>query len=117
MTGLSPAERTLNNGGHHAYPFLLAAGASLAAALIPTPAAAEESCDRRDKVLGQLAQKYQEIPVAIGVTSTGGLVEVLATGDGSTWTIIVTTPQGVSCLVAEGEGLRFLRRVERDPVA
>ena len=87
------------------------------AALIPTAAASAEVCDQRDKVLGQLAQKYQEIPVAIGVTSTGGLVEVLATGDGSTWTIIVTTTDGVSCLVAAGEGLRFLRRVERDPVA
>ena len=88
-----------------------------AAALIPTAAASAEVCDQRTKVLGQLARKYQEAPVAIGVTDTGGLVEVLATSDGSTWTIIVTTPQGVSCLLATGEGLRFLRRVERDPVA
>ena len=97
---------------------MLAAVAFCAAALIPTTAAsAEEACDERADVLGHLARKYQEAPVAMGVTSTGGLVEVLATGDGSTWTIIVTTPQGVSCLVAEGEGLQFLRRVERDPVA
>ena len=97
---------------------MLAAAAFLAAALIPTTAAAAaEVCDQHAKVLGQLARKYQEAPVGIGVTSSGNIVEVLTTGDGSTWTIIVTTPQGVSCLVAEGEGLRFLRRVERDPVA
>ena len=91
--------------------------AFVAAALIPTPAASAEVCDQHAKVLGQLARKYQEEPVAIGVTDTGGLVEVLATSDGSTWTIIVTTTDGMSCLVAAGEGLRFLRRVERDPVA
>ena len=55
-----------------------------------------------------LANKYKEAPVAVGVTNTGGLVEVYSTGDGNTWTIIVTTPQGMSCLVAAGEGWRTI---------
>ncbi len=54
-------------------------------------------------------RKYQEAPIGAGVTNSGGLVEVLTTSDGSTWTIIVTTPQGVSCLVATGEGWRTLK--------
>ncbi len=103
-------------GDSHAFPFLLAAVASAAAALIPTPAAAQQvPCGQRDNVLGRLAQKYGESPVAIGVTSMGGLVEVLSTPDGKTWTIILSDPNGTSCLVASGEGWRGMARVEREP--
>ena len=69
----------------------------------------QPQCGERDKVLDQLAQKYQEAPVAIGVTTTGGLIEVLTAAKGETWTIIVTTPQGMSCMVAAGEGWRDIR--------
>ena len=67
-----------------------------------------QQCDQRARVLGHLAQKYKEAPVAIGLTSTGGMVEVLTTGDGGTWTIILSNPNGTSCLVAAGEGWRGL---------
>ncbi len=71
----------------------------------PTPV---QQCDQRTRVIGHLARKYQETPVAIGVTTSGGMVEVLTTGDGGTWTIILSTPNGTSCLVAAGEGWRAL---------
>ncbi len=77
-----------------------------------TAAAQQVACRPHDDVLAHLAQKYDEVPVAIGVTNKGGLVEVLTTGDGDTWTIIVTTPQGISCLVAAGEGWRRVPRVD-----
>ncbi len=80
--------------------------------MFATPALAAPQCGPRATVLGHLAQKYQETPVAAGVTNAGGLVEVLTTGDGETWTIIVTTPQGISCLVAAGEGWRTLKRAQ-----
>ncbi len=90
----------------------LAAAAFLSApettARAQTPAQAQQ-CDQRAKVIGHLAQKYQEAPVAIGVTTSGGMVEVLASGDGGTWTIILSNPNGTSCLVAAGEGWRALR--------
>ncbi len=90
---------------------------AFAAALIVAPialsadgAARPAPCNQRDDVLGHLAQKYQELPVAIGVTNRGGLVEVLSTGDGKTWTIIISSPEGTACLVAAGEGWRALPR-------
>jgi len=86
-----------------------ALGPSGAMAQAQGPAQARQQCDERTKVLGHLANKYQEAPVAIGVTSSGGLVEVLSTGDGNTWTIIVSKPNGVSCLLAAGEGWRAIR--------
>lgn len=63
-------------------------------------------CDTRADVLALLAQKYKEAPIAFGVTNNGGLVEVLTDEHGTTWTIIVTSPEGVTCLVAAGEGWR-----------
>ncbi len=71
-----------------------------------TQTAAQAACSPRTDVLGHLAKKYGEAPVAIGVTNKGGLVEVLTTGDGNTWTIIVSMPNGTSCMVAAGEGWR-----------
>jgi len=71
-------------------------------------AQAGKQCDARDRVLTHLAKKYHEAPVAVGLTSGGGLIEVLSSGTGETWTIIVSNPDGVSCLVAAGEGWRKL---------
>ncbi len=64
---------------------------------------ATPSCDFRDTILEFLERRYQETPVALGITSGGGLVEVLTTDDGKTWTIIVTRPDGWACLVAAGD--------------
>lgn len=93
----------------------LALGAGFA--LVASAAAAQPQCNERDQVLELLAKKYKEAPVAAGVTNTGGLVEVLTDGTGGTWTIIVTTPQGVSCLVAAGEGWRTMEQVAVEPEA
>ena len=76
---------------------------------------AAPSCTERDAALRHLAKKYQEAPVAVGVTSGGGLVEVLSTGDGKTWTIIVTGPNGQSCVVAHGENWRAIPFAVPDP--
>ena len=81
------------------------------------PASAQHQCNTRESVMALLANRYRESPVAVGVTNTGGLVEVLASKDGSTWTIIVTTPQGMSCLVAAGEGWRSIAPGPADPKA
>ncbi len=86
--------------------------------MLATPALAQSvprTCDTRDRVLGHLAKKYGESPVAVGVTSKGALVEVLTSSDGGTWTIILSMPNGTSCLITSGEGWRNLRRAETGP--
>ncbi len=96
---------------------------SAALALIAHSATAQTAqqgrpqCNDRKQVLDLLSQKYKEAPVAAGVTNNGGLVEVLTDAKGGTWTIIVTTPQGVSCLVAAGEGWRKMEQIAVDPEA
>jgi hypothetical protein len=81
---------------------LLAAAFGLAA--FPYPAwGAPIACSPRPDVLAQLGTKFQEVPVSAGLANNGGLLELLSTPDGKTWTIIITMPNGVSCLVAAGE--------------
>lgn len=72
------------------------------------------ACAKRDALLSQLANRYGEVPVAIGVAD-GRLVELLTAKDGVTWTIILTSPQGVSCLIASGDGWRPVTRVADGP--
>jgi hypothetical protein len=76
----------------------------LMAASAAKPAAAEDSmaCGKRDEMLGHLAGKYHEEPVAMGLATNGSLVEVLASNTGGSFTIVYTTPAGLTCMMAAG---------------
>lgn len=67
------------------------------------PAFAQQApCAEREAALKKLSNDYGESQVALGLTSDGNVLEVLASSNG-TWTILVTTPQGLSCGVASGQ--------------
>ncbi len=74
----------------------------------------QTNCTDRSRALSHLSKTYQEQPVAMGLASTGGVVEVLTNDKGSSWSIIVTLPTGVTCLVASGEGWEALQPVASD---
>jgi len=71
-------------------------------------AAENPSCAQRDDVVGDLSRTYEEMPRGLGVTGSGGVIEVLTSPSGDTWSIIVTWPNGRSCLVAAGESWQNL---------
>ncbi len=81
----------------------LALTATLATAAFSVVAQAGPACGKRDDVLAQLSQKYKEAPVGIGVAGNGGLIELLTASTGSTWTLIITMPNGPTCLLAAGQ--------------
>lgn len=82
----------------------------LAAILVPaTESLAEPVCNDRAKVLSYLSGKYGEVPVAMGLAANGSVLEVLASDKGS-WTIILTSPRGFSCVVASGKAWEELER-------
>ncbi|MEE8276210.1 MAG: hypothetical protein V3R75_03545 [Alphaproteobacteria bacterium] len=56
----------------------------------------------RAEAVKRLAETYGEAPVALGIASFGLVVEVFATADGATWTIIATTPDRMSRVIAAG---------------
>ncbi len=59
-------------------------------------------CGERRAVVENLEQTYSEAPVSIGLASNGSVIEVLASPSGS-FTIILTQPNGLSCIMAAGE--------------
>ena len=69
---------------------------------LSTLADAQSVCHQRTKFVTELGRKFLEAPVAYGLTSTGQVIEVLASGTGS-WTLIVTSTDGTSCALAAGE--------------
>lgn len=76
---------------------------SAALLLASSAASAEVPCGKRDKIIDWLAAKYQEEPVATGISSKGALLEVLSSEDGDTWTILLTAPNGTTCVVDTGQ--------------
>lgn len=75
----------------------------VAAMPLQAQAAEPSNCAPRKEVVSHLAAKFGEEPVAIGVSDSGRLIEILADRAGGTFTVILTTPQGVSCIVLTGE--------------
>lgn len=67
------------------------------------PAAAQQVCMARSELSSMLGDRFAEKQVAYGLSANGRMVEIYATGDGATWTMVVTTPEGQSCIVASGE--------------
>lgn len=66
----------------------------------------------REEVVAQLDGVYKEAPVAGGIAANGNVLEVFASPDGASWSIIVTRPDGMSSVVAEGEGWTFVDAIE-----
>ncbi len=72
-------------------------------AFLSLPAEAQSIAAPRAEIVKQLGDAYAEAPVAIGLTGNGSVIELFTTGDGSTWTIVITSPDGLSRVVASGE--------------
>lgn len=74
-----------------------------------------KSCESRTMIMSYLSAEYAEKPVAMGVAENGGLIEVLSSRDGSTFTITVTSPGGQTCMVAAGKSWELLARAISRP--
>lgn len=69
--------------------------------------AAGPQCAKRDAVVAQLSQNYGESRRSIGIAANNTVMETFASAKGS-WTITVTMPDGITCLVASGQGFEAL---------
>jgi hypothetical protein len=91
-----------------------AAVALIAMSAIPAAATtASPPCAPRPELLKQLAKQFHEQPAALGLTSNGSLIEVLTSDDGETWTIMISQPNGSSCLVAAGASWEELKHAAK----
>ncbi len=86
------------------YKHLLGTGLSICfiAASLPAHAA---NCAKRDAVVERLQSRYLESFAGGGLQAsqtTQSVVEVWASEETGTFTVILTTPEGLSCIVATG---------------
>ena len=66
------------------------------------PAAAQSACGKREEIVKIIMNKYKEVPRALAIAGQSNLLEVYASEKGS-WTILITQPQGSTCIVAAGQ--------------
>lgn len=73
-------------------------------ALLAVPAFGQGTqCAPRAEIVKGLADGYGERPVNAGLANAGNVIEIFASEGGATWTLTVTTPQGVTCVLTAGE--------------
>ncbi len=82
-----------------AVAMLLLAGA----AFMTHPAAAQQAGRPRAEVVKVLGDRYAEESVGLGIAQNGGVIELFISKDGTTWTIVLTMPNGLSQVIAAGE--------------
>ena len=75
--------------------FLMAQGA----AVFPSQATI---CMRHENLVSYLSERHAELPRALGLVADRGLMEVYVSPQG-TWTISMTTAQGIACIIAVGD--------------
>jgi len=83
----------------------------MAMAASQVSAQTNRNCAPRQMVLDRLANQYGETRQSIGIGANNAVVEMFASTDTGTWTITVTTPEGLTCLVASGQSFEKLAEV------
>ncbi len=82
---------------------LTAAAALYMAGTGQASAQSQRNCGPREAVIKQLAEGYGETRQSVGIGSNNSMVEVFASEETGSWTILVTMANGLSCLVASGQ--------------
>ena len=87
-------------------------GLSFAATFAQAQATAPTACAERTKVIKRLADKYGETLQSLGLHQDNAVLEVYASDNTGTWTILLSRPNGTACLVASGK----MWEAEADPL-
>lgn len=82
---------------------------SLVSLLVPTQVIAQSvPCGDRTKIIERLKNVYSEELTSMGLSSNGNITEIYSSEEGN-YTILSTTPKGLTCLVESGE---YYSRIE-----
>lgn len=87
-------------------------GTILDAAFLAGHGMAQSVCSPTPMMYEQLSDDQGESRVAVGMVATGEMLELWAGDRSGTWSLLVTRPDGVTCVVAVGVNFE---RVERRP--
>lgn len=88
---------------------LFALSLGFAAVILATQQArAAPQCADRPQVLETLAQKYGETRRSMGMAADQTVMELFASAETGSWTLTVTLPSGMTCLVAAGQNFEAI---------
>jgi hypothetical protein len=75
---------------------------------LPAKAQSQRQCAPRDSVVERLAEGYGETRQSVGLGRDNSMMEVFASPESGSWTITITFPTGMTCLVASGQSFESL---------
>jgi hypothetical protein len=64
-------------------------------------------CGKRTDMVQQLGEKYGETRRSLRLAGGRGMVELYASEETGSWTILLTSPQGTACMMAAGEAFQI----------
>ncbi|MCY6382993.1 hypothetical protein [Hoeflea prorocentri] len=73
------------------------------------------ACGDRTSLLKALSDKYKEAPRALGLSSSGNAMFEVYTSKKGTWTILMTTTKGVTCIMAAGHSWEEALEIAEGP--
>lgn len=80
------------------------------------PALAQQACGERAKFMIKLEESFAELPVAMGLTDKGAVLEVFASKNGS-WTFLLTMPNGMTCVMDSGQAWETVVAVQTGQIS
>lgn len=81
-----------------------------------TTVEAQPVCMPHDELRVELHKNFLEAPAAIAIANNGALIELYAKRDRSSWTLMMTRPDGTSCVLVAGEEWNDLRKREKEQI-
>jgi hypothetical protein len=93
----------MRSDGHNKYIVVVAVVMIFFAALLMWAAAAkaQTACAPRKDIVAALKSRFNETALGKGLTAQKNLFEVFHSDQG-TWTVLISSPRGVSCIIATG---------------
>lgn len=67
-------------------------------------------CAPRDAVLATLDTNYGEGRLAVGIAGQSNMMELFSNSETGTWTLLATSPDGQTCLIASGSHFETVRQ-------
>ena len=95
------------------YKYALAAVLGLA---MCSPVAAQPNCADRDQMVTKLSEKFGETQQSYGLTPNNNIIEMFANQESGTWTALLTTSTGKSCMMASGTAFRNVQKPSGEPL-
>lgn len=89
---------------------ILALSLGVGATLTMTLPAQSQSnnCAPREAVVGRLSESYGESRQSIGLAAGNRVVEMYASPETGTWTLLMTLPDGLTCILGAGQAFERL---------